>query len=189
MAVPVYIKPVLVLLVSAIIVSSAVVVLRDSSHVTTAARPVAQSLPNNIDVALKDARFSEIQDGKVVWELAASKVAYDKSGDVAYLTGITVIFQKTESHGEVTITADSGDYRANEKNIHLTGHVHVVTEDGVSFTTDSVLYTGSRDLLSTRDLVSFRQQRLQLTAVGMELGIKNQRARFYSKVDAAILPQ
>jgi len=182
----VYIRPLLALLVIAAIIGIAAVVLRNAPGGSGPARPANQPLPHNIDVALRNARFSEMQDGVVVWELVAERVTYDKSGDTAYLSDIRMLFQRSRSRGEMTVTADRGEYSSREKNVRLKGHVHVVTEDGASFETGSIVYTGATDQFTTADKVTFRQQRLQLTAVGMELGVKNQRARFYSAVDAAL---
>jgi LPS export ABC transporter protein LptC len=183
----VYIRPLLALLVLAAILGLGVALSRDGSHGSAPVRPVSRQLPNNIDIALKKARFSEIQDGLVVWELAADRVDYDKTGDAAYLSDIHMEFQRSRSHGTVTVTADSGEYSSSSKNVRLKGHVHVVTEDGASFKTGSIVYTGAAAQFSTGDPVVFRQQRLQLTAVGMDLGVRNQRARFYSAVDAVMV--
>lgn len=184
---PVYIRPLLALLVIAAIVGIAVAVLRNSPQGSAPAVSVNQQLPNNIDVALKKARFSEIQNGLVVWELVAERVDYNKSGDVAYLTDIRMEFQHTRSQGAVTVTADKGEYSSSAKTVRLNGHVHVVTEDGASFKTSSIVYNGVNSRFTTADPVDFRQQRLQLTAVGMDLGVKNQRAHFISSVEATII--
>ena len=184
---PVYIRPLLALLILAAIIGIAVVVLRNFPHGSAPAVSANQQLPHNIDVALKKARFTEIQDGLVVWELVAERVDYDKGGDTAYLSDIRMVFQGTRSHGAVTVTADKGEYSSQAKDVRLKGHVHVVTEDGASFNTGSIVYRGAAAQLSTADPVIFRQQRLQLTAVGMDLSVKNQRARFLSSVDASII--
>jgi LPS export ABC transporter protein LptC len=183
----VYIRLLLALLVMAAIISIAAVVHRNGPHGSVPVRSANQQLPHNIDIALKKARFSEIQEGLVVWELVAERVDYDKGGDTAYLSDIRMEFQHNQSHGAVMVTADSGEYSSSAKTVLLNGHVHVVTEDGASFKTSSIVYTGATAQFSTADPVIFRQQRLQLTAVGMDLGVKNQRARFFSSVDASII--
>ena len=183
----VYIRPLLALLVMAAIAGIAAAVLKSDPHRSTPVRSANQQLPHNIDVALKKAHFSEIQDGLVVLELVAERVNYDKGGDKAYLSGIRMEFQHNRSHGAVTVTADSGEYSSVEKTVRLKGHVFVVTEDGASFKTSSIVYTGATAQFSTADPVIFRQQRLQLTAIGMDLGVNDQRARFFSSVDASIV--
>ncbi len=183
---PVYIKPLLALLVIAAIAGIVTVVFRSGPHDSAPVQSAHQQLPHNIDVALKKARFSEIKDGLVVWELVAERVEYDKSGDTAYLSDIRMEFQHTRSHGMVTVTADRGEYSSVAKTVRLNGHVHLVTEDGASFKTDSIIYTGANAQFSTADPVIFRHQRLRLTAVGMKLGVNNQLARFSSTVSAII---
>jgi LPS export ABC transporter protein LptC len=147
---------------------------------------VNQQLPHNIDVALKKARFSEIQDGLVVWDLVAERVDYDKGGDTAYLSDIRMEFKNSRSHGTVMVTADNGEYSSSVKSVRLKGHVHLVTEDGASFQTSSIVYTGATSQFSTVEPVYFRQQRMQLTAIGMDLSVKDQKAHFHSSVDASI---
>lgn len=187
MVTSVYIRPLLALLVMAAIISIVAVVLRNAPHGSAPVLSVNQQLPHNIDVALKKARFSEIQDGVVVWELVAERVDYDKAGDTAYLSDIRMEFQHAMSHGAVTVTADSGEYSSLAKTVRLKGHVHVVTEDGASFETASIVYKGAVAQFATADPVNFRQQKLQMTAVGMELSVKNQRARFFSAIDASVI--
>lgn len=186
---PAYIKPLLALLVVAAIIGIATVVLRNGSSESAPVHSANQQLPHNIDVVLKKARFSEIQDGLVVWELVAEQADYDKKGDTAYLSVIRMVFPHTRSHGAVTVTADYGEYSTSTKNILLNGHVLAVTEDGARFNTSSIVYTGATDQFSTTYPVLFRQQRLLLNAVGMDFGVENQRARFHSVVDASIAPK
>lgn len=185
---PVYIRPLLALLAMAAIAGIAASVLRSGSHGSAPPRAANQQLPHNIDVSLKNASFSEIQDGLVVWELVAGRVDYDKGGDNAFLSDIRMVFQSSSSHGAVTVTADSGVYTSGTKTVRLKGHVHVVTEDGASFKTGSIVYTGATARFTTSDPVTFRQQKLQLNAVGMELGVNSQQARFFSSIDASIAP-
>ena len=183
---PVYIKPLLALLVIVAIVGIAVVVFRNGPHGSAPVQSANQQLPHNIDVTLKKAHLTEIQDGLVVWELVAERVDYDKTGDTAYLSDTRMVFPATRSHGVVTVTADKGEYSSLAKTVRLNGHVLVVTDDGASFKTNSIVYTGATAQFSTIDPVLFRQQRLQLTAVGMNMGVNSQHARFFSEVDAVI---
>jgi LPS export ABC transporter protein LptC len=186
MAVPVYTRPLLALLATAVIVIFAAVVFQNGSHGSQPERSVVQPLPTNIDVALKDARFSEIQDGHVVWELAAGRVDYDKTGEVAYLANIVLLFKRPAPRGTITVTADRGEYDAGKKMIHLMGRVHAEMDDNARFKTASLVYSGVSERFSTDDSVNFQQHRLQMTAVGMDLGVKDQQARFRSSVDAVL---
>jgi len=183
---PVYIRLLLALLVLAAIAGITVVVLRSDPRGATPVSQISQQLPHNIDLDLKQARFSEIQGGLITWELVADKATYDKSGETAYLTAIRMEFPHCRSYGNITVTADNGEYLSTAKNVRLKGHVHVVTEDGADFTTSSLVYSGKTEQFSTLDPVAVRQQKMRLTAVGMVLSVKNQQARFSSTVAATI---
>jgi LPS export ABC transporter protein LptC len=148
--------------------------------------PVQRQLPQNIDVAMHNARFTEISDGTTVWELVADRAEYDKSGEVAYLTGIHMEFAKTRSAGTVTVTADRGEYSSKDRNVKLRGSVHVTTESKASFKSESIDYLAARSLFRTSDQVAFNHQRLSLTAKGMELNVKDQKAHFLNSVEAKL---
>jgi LPS export ABC transporter protein LptC len=185
---PVYIRPLLALLVTAAIIGIVVVVFRNGSPESKPLPSVnQQQLPQNIDIALKKARFSEIKDGLLVWELIAEQAEYDKTGDITFLHDIRMVFQKTPTQGAITVTADSGEYVITRKDLFLTGNVHVVTDEDAHFDTEKITYVGALNQFTTQAPVMFRQQRIQLTATGMVLGVKNQKANFKSFVVASIV--
>jgi LPS export ABC transporter protein LptC len=181
------IRLVLAILVTTMIIGIVVAIsMKGSKQVSPP--PVLQQLPQNIDVALHNARFTEIRDGKAVWELVADRAQYDKSGDVAYLSGINMKFAKTRSNGAITVTAARGEYQSKSNNVKLRGAVHMVTESGITFTSESMDYLASRSLFQTAEPVTFLHQRLALAAHGMEMDVTDQKARFLDAIDATLAP-
>lgn len=156
---------------------------------STPPEPVPQHIPKNIDLALQDARFTEMRDGKVVWVLVAERAEYDKDGEVANLTGIKMDFKKTLTAGAVAVTAANGSYSDKSKIVKLRGKVKLVTEDGAVFETESIDYIADRSSFITKTPVKLRHQRLGLTAHGMELDVRSQLANFHKPVDAVIVGQ
>ncbi|MBK5276663.1 MAG: LPS export ABC transporter periplasmic protein LptC [Desulfuromonadales bacterium] len=147
---------------------------------------ISQQLPRNIDVALKNARFTEMREGVTVWELVAAQVEYDKTGDIAYLADIRMVYAARGKNGSITVTAAKGDYSAASRNIRLRGTVHVVTGSGMVFDTESLDYLAEKSHFRTADKVKILHERLSLTATGMELDAKTERAHFHSSVDAVV---
>ena len=88
---PVYIRSVSALLAVVAIIALSFTLFRSDSGRKVSARSVGEPLPRSIDITLKRARFSEIRNGELVWELAAARVDYDASGELAYLSGIAVL--------------------------------------------------------------------------------------------------
>lgn len=179
------IRFVLALLVTAAIVGI-VAAISLKGFRTTSPEPVSQQLPQNIDVALQHARFTEMRNGITVWELVADRAEYDKTGDVVYLSDIHMVYLKSRSNGSITLTASKGEYSSSNKNIRLRGKVHVVTESGMVFDTDSLDYLAEPSLFRTADHVDYHHERLSLSATGMELYAKTETSRFLKSVDAVV---
>jgi len=175
----------LALLVTAAIVGIVVAISLNGSRVTSP-ESVSKQLPQNIDVALHNARFTEMREGTTVWELVAERAEYDKSGAVAYLTNIHMVYAKSRSNGSITLTASKGSYSSASKNIHLQGKVHVLTETGMAFDTESLDYLAASSLFRTADRVDVHHERLSLAATGMELYAKTETSRFFKSVDAVV---
>jgi LPS export ABC transporter protein LptC len=148
--------------------------------------PVSRQLPRNIDVALHNARFTEMHDGTVVWVLVAERAEYDKSGEIAYLSGLRMDFMKNQSSVPIRLTAAKGEYSSKSRNVKLRGKVHVVTGSGASFNSESLDYQASRSRFITAAPITFRHQRISLNARGMELGRIDQVAHFNKAVDAVV---
>jgi len=153
---------------------------------TTSQEPVSQQLPQNIDVALHNARFTEMRDGTTVWELVAERAEYDKSGETVYLTDVHMVFAKTRTNGKITVTASKGEYANASRDVRLRGKVHVVTESGMVFDTESLDYLAGPSLFRTAERVDFHQERLSLAAIGMELAVKTETSRFFKSIDAVV---
>ena len=149
--------------------------------------PVPKQLPQNIDVSLNNARFTEIRDGVAVWELVSSRADYDKAGENAFLTDVKMVFAKSRTAGSITVTAAKGEYASSSKNVRLRGKVHVVTESGISFDSESLDYLASPSLFRTADPVEFHHERLSLGAIGMELDVKTEKTRFFKTDDAVVV--
>jgi len=175
----------LALLVTAAIVGIVAAISLNGSRATLP-EPVSQQLPQNIDVAMHNARFTEMREGSTVWELVAERAEYDKTGAVAYLSNIHMVYAKSRSNGAITLTASQGNYSNTSKNIHLQGKVHVVTETGMVFDTESLDYLAKPALFRTVDRVDVQHERLSLSATGMELDAKTETTRFFKTVDAVV---
>lgn len=145
-----------------------------------------KQLPQNIDVVLNKASFKDIRDGVTVWELLAERTEYDKTGAVAYLTDVHMTFAKSRKNGKIIVTASKGEYDNINRNVHLKGNVHMVTEAGMVFDTDSLDYLAGPSIFRTAERVDFHQERLSLAAIGMELDVKAEKSRFFKMIDAVV---
>lgn len=140
----------------------------------------------NADVALRNAHFSEMLEGKVEWELVADQAVYDKNGETVFLTGIHMDFLQSPSSGKITVTATTGEYLTKTENVKLRGKVHMVASDGVVFDTESIDYNAAQSSFHTDLPVTFCQERLTLDAVGMDMKVRDHIAHFHKSVNATV---
>jgi len=174
------------ILVISVIIGIAAAITLKGSHQAALPDSSSRQLPHNIDMAIHDAYFYEVRGGRTVWELVAKDTEYDKNGDIAYLSDVNMKFARTATTGALTVTAEKGTYFNKSRNVALRGKVHVVTENGAVLETETIDYQASRSQFRTADRVTCRQQRLTLTAQGMEMDVASQKARFLKAVDARV---
>jgi len=179
-------------LVLAIIVTTAIIgivaVISMKGSKQAPPEQVSRQLPPNIDVALHDARFSEMRDGAVVWNLVAKRADYDKNGEKAYLSDIRMVFSQSRAGGAITVTARKGTYYSKRKDVRLEGDVRVETGSGAAFETDVLDYSAKQSRFRTASPVRFSHERITLEAVGMELFTATETCRFLKSVTASVVP-
>jgi len=148
--------------------------------------PDSGQLRPNVDLALSKAKLSEVHGNTTVWTIVADRADYDKSGEAVYLTGVRMDFPQNNEEGSIVVTSNKGTYYTKNKNIALRGNVHVTTESGIVFDTETLDYESSASRFRTADNVTFRQQRMTLTARGMDLYTNTDTAQFNSPVQAVV---
>lgn len=153
----------------------------------TPADPVNLKLPQNIDVAMHNARFSEMRNGTTVWALVAENAEYDKGGEVAYLANIRMEFTRTRAADSIIVTAEKGEYSSKNNNVKLRGKVRVTTGTNARFATEAIDYLAAKSMFHTVEPVTFNHQRLALSAQGMELDVRDRKARFHKAIDATVI--
>jgi LPS export ABC transporter protein LptC len=155
---------------------------------STSAPPetVSQQSSPSVDLTLRNARFTEVRNGVTAWTVTAERAEYSKEGEIAHLSGIRMVFAKKRTLGGMTVTADRGTYSTKSRNVSLRGKIHMTTDSGIIFDTNTLDYLASASRFVTADSVAFRQQRMRLTAQGMDLEVDDQVAHFHSAVNAVV---
>lgn len=145
-----------------------------------------KELPLNVDLALQKARFTEVRGGITIWTIVAERAEYSKKGEIVQLFDVNMTFSKNRRAGNIYVTADRGTYSTKTKNVTLRGKVHMTSESGIVFDTNTLDYLASLSRFKTADVVTFRQKRMRLVAQGMELDVAGQIAHFSNAVNATV---
>lgn len=148
-----------------------------------------KKLPANVDVSMEGARLTEEKDGKRLWELATTAAQYDKKRDVTVLQGITTVIFSERAPKRTTITAASGEYDHSRKIMNLRGNVKAISDAPVmTFATDSIQYDTEKKLLTSKNDVAFKDQRISVKGRGLEYSPETGFLRIMTKVQATIGP-
>lgn len=146
--------------------------------------PPRNSSPD-IDMAMSRASFSEMRGNEKLWDLTAERAEYDKE------TGrVRLHLVRTEIHegaaGGALLTSQTGLYDEPNRTVQMDGRVRIVTRRGMVLETDHLEYRPARGVVSTDRPVRVTDGRLTLTAVGMELILKDEQIRFRRQVHSVI---
>ncbi len=98
------------------------------------------------------------------------KKSWDVKGDTADIMGsvinLTNIVANAYGENQANLTAQSGTINQNDGNMHLEKDVVVTTQNGVQMTTDSLNWQRDKDLVSTPDPVTIKDERLTANGTG-----------------------
>lgn len=145
-------------------------------------------LPEKVDLQAKDVLFTEVGRGDVKYEIRAKTVTYQKKDNKALFD--TVHVKLIMPSGKIyTITADEGTFETEKKNIAMSGHVTVKSEDGGSVTTERLFYTEAEKKIHTASPVTMVNKNIVVKGVGLNLLVDKKQLTLLSQVKATITPR
>jgi len=145
-------------------------------------------LPQNIDLSMQQLHYTETRSGVKKWDLLAGKAEYDRKSDLTRLAGIHMVIAGDRRFGELTLTADRGEYHNTTRDVRLIGHVAAKSVTGMEFKTGHLSYNATRAMLHTTDRLQFTDGSLTVEGVGMELMTEKKSMKILSGVIATIRP-
>jgi len=147
--------------------------------------PSLKIVPEKVDVKADDVFFTEVGRGDVRYEIRAKTVTYQKKDNTADLEDVRVKIIMP-SRQVYTITADRGSYDTNKKDISMTGHVAVKSDDGTLVTTDRLFYTDAEKKIHTTSPVTMINRDIEVRGVGLRLFVDKRQLTLLSQVKATI---
>ncbi len=178
------------LLASVIIIASISLAVAIILKVTRGRGPteVLPQLAKNVDVSLQKIHYTETRQGVKQWDLLADKVEYDKGSDVTRLAGIRLVVAGNSQTGDITLTADRGEFLNKTRDVQLAGNVVARSASGMEVTTSQAAYRTARSMIESPARVKFTDGKLTLEGVGMELMTSTKKLRILHDVTADITP-
>lgn len=145
-----------------------------------------EALPRNIDLSLKEIRYTETSDGLRRWLLVADSAAHSVGEGVTRIENIRMVFYDRSGAEDVTLTARSGSFRVDSREVEARGDVTVKSPRGFALYTEHLSYREADRVIWTADPVRMVSDRMELTGKGMRLSVVDHTLELLSAVRARI---
>ncbi|HEY7746709.1 MAG TPA: LPS export ABC transporter periplasmic protein LptC, partial [Desulfuromonadales bacterium] len=130
-----------------------------------------EALPRNIDLSLKEIRYTETSDGLRRWMLVADSAAHSVGEGVTRIENIHMTFYDRQGAEDVILTARSGTFRAESREVEVHGDVVVKSPRGFALYTEHLTYGEADRVIRTTAPVRMVSDRMELTGKGMRLSV------------------
>lgn len=147
---------------------------------------VIEALPRNVDLSLKEISYTETSDGVRRWTLVADSAAHGMTEGVTRIENIRMTFYDRQGVEDVTLTARSGSFHVDNREVEVHGDVVVKSPRGFSLYTEHLGYRESDRVIRTSDPVRMVSARMELTGKGMRLNVVDHTLELLSAVRARI---
>lgn len=146
--------------------------------------PTVDALPADADLSLQDFQYTETSDGLRRWTLTAKSAAYDAGKGTSAVQDMRVEFFDREGHEQMLLTAREGSWSQESGEIEARGNVIVETVEGYRLFTEKLHYVAATGEVATDQPVRMLLGNVELSARGMQYGLKTRLLKAHSSVRA-----
>lgn len=147
---------------------------------------IVEALPGNIDLSLKEIRYTETLEGRKRWTLVADAADYRRQEQVSRVENIHLTFHDRGKGGDVVLTARQGEVKTDARVVEVWGDVVVKTAPGSTLFADRMEYRDRDHLVRSAGPVRLEAEGLVLTGTGVRLDIETRRVEILDDVQARI---
>jgi len=142
-------------------------------------------IPDHVDIQVKNVIYTDVGAEGAKWEVRADLGTYVRSEQKVLLDKVTVML--VLSDGRVfKLTGDKGVLGTESKNMDISGHVTIVSQEGDRITMDDLRYTDKDRSFRTDSVVVQENARMRIQGRGMVLSLKTRQLKILSNVKALI---
>jgi LPS export ABC transporter protein LptC len=145
-------------------------------------------IPENVDVQVKNVVFTDVGAEGAKWEIRADLGTYIRKENKAVFDNVKVKLVLSDGR-TFQMTGDKGVLETESKNMHILGHVVILSDRGDRITSDELHYTDAEKTFKTESTVFFKNKRLELQGRGMNMFLTTKELKLLSEVKATIKPK
>ncbi len=118
------------------------------------------------------------KDGnKIKWELISENATFPEGNREVILKDLTMKIHEYK----IALTGGSGTYNIQDKNLIINRPIKIDI-DGNKLTTDSLMWNGDKELISTNDAIKFEGKNFLIEGIGLIAKTENQQIRILENV-------
>jgi LPS export ABC transporter protein LptC len=140
-------------------------------------------MADKVDLQIKNARYTEVGDSGMKWEITADTAHYQKSENMAFFEKVTVRLVTKEDRTFV-LKGDHGRFNTQSRDMDIEGNVGIVSENGDRFTTDRLVYLNAGKRIETDRPVVMENGSVRISGVGMVFYLDEKKVTLLSQVHA-----
>ncbi|MBE9486063.1 MAG: LPS export ABC transporter periplasmic protein LptC [Chloroflexi bacterium] len=147
-----------------------------------------KALPKQIDLALEQLHYTQIEEGRRRWTLDADKAEYQRQQGQVSLKTVQLTLFEAGRLGQVRLQADQGLLDQEERQVEVWGNVIIKTERGEQLYTERLHYDDQQRRLHTDEPVRLLSERMELTGIGMQIDLEQEQLLIKKDVWMLLLP-
>ncbi len=147
-----------------------------------------QALPDQVDLALEELHYTQNEDGRRRWTLDADKAEYLRDQSHAELENLSLVLFEAGQFKEVKLTAKHGTLEQADRQVEVWEQVVVTSERGEQLFTERLHYDGKQRVLRTKEPIRLVTPRMELTGVGLQADLVNDRILVEKDVWMLLIP-
>lgn len=127
----------------------------------------AELIPDNVDLTLKNIKYTKTRAGEPLWTLVADSAHSMKDG-ITRIKNVRMVFFDREN-GDVELTADQGELIPEHRAVTVSSNVMLRSSPGNFLQTDYLKYEEASNTLQTSRMVKITRDNFIVSGKGMEI--------------------
>lgn len=146
--------------------------------------PTAELIPENVDMTLKNIKYTKTRAGEPLWTLVADS-AHSMQDGITRIENVRMVFFDRKM-GDIELTADHGELIPEHKTVTVSSNVMVVSSPGNTLQTDYLKYEQTSNILQTDRIVKINRDHLIVVGKGMQIDIEKRTFVLLNDVKAQV---
>jgi LPS export ABC transporter protein LptC len=144
-----------------------------------------ESIPENVDLTLKNIKYTKTLDGKPLWTLEADSADHSMDDSITRIENVQMVFFDPQM-GEIVLTAEQGELLPESQMVKVHSNVKVVSSPDRVMQTEFLEYKEADNSLHTDREVRLFFDHFEVVGKGMQLDVGNRKLILLSNVQALL---